>query len=160
MTSPSDIQKSFVMDTDQTTIVCPSCGQAKTVSVEKFRHHKHTLKVKCKCSHTFNVLLEFRRHPRKQTELDGLYDGKQRSSTAGGKVKIRNLSLSGAFLEIKGIHNLQVGQKGDLIFTLDDRKKTSLKKEVIIRSVNSNRIGVEFVENRAFQKELGFYLLP
>jgi hypothetical protein len=47
-----------------------------------------------------------------------------------------------------------------LIFTLDNRKQTVLTKNIIIRTVTGNRIGVEFVEDRAFEKELGFYLLP
>ncbi|MGW8193866.1 MAG: PilZ domain-containing protein [Desulforhopalus sp.] len=160
MTDSPDTQRSFVTDNNETRIVCPACGMAKTLSVEKFKNQKHNLKIKCRCSYIFHVQLEFRRHRRKQTELDGVYVGKQQSSTAGGKVKVLNLSLSGAYFEVKGIHDLRVGQRGELIFTLDDRKKTSLTKEVIIRSVNKNRIGVAFVEDRAFQKELGFYLLP
>lgn len=159
MTSPPDHHKSYVEQDNQTRIVCPFCATAKTLSVEKFRHRQHKLKVKCKCGHVFNIQLEFRRHHRKSTELEGAY-GVTESTLGGGKIKILNLSLSGASFEMIGGHTMQVGQKGILVFTLDDRKKTALKKQVIIRSVQGNAIGCEFVEDRAFQKELGFYLLP
>ncbi len=81
-------------------------------------------------------------------------------AVSGGKAKVINLSLSGACFELRGIHDLKIGQKGVLIFTLDNRKETVLTKSIFIRSVSGNRIGGEFVEDRAFEKELGFYLLP
>lgn len=71
-----------------------------------------------------------------------------------------NLSLSGARFEVKGLHDLKVGQKGSLVFTLDNRKETILYKQVVIKTVKDNLIGCEFVEDQAYRKELGFYLLP
>jgi hypothetical protein len=58
------------------------------------------------------------------------------------------------------MHDLKIGHKGVLIFTLDNRKETVLTKNVSIRTVNGSRIGVEFDEDRAYDKELGFYLRP
>ena len=107
----------------------------------------------------YKVHLEFRRHFRKPTELEGTYDLIP-PAIGGGKIKIVNLSLNGACFEVRGIHDMQVGQKGSLVFTLDNRKETVLFKKVIIITVNGNRIGCEFVEDRAYEKELGFYLLP
>lgn len=159
MTSPPDHHKSIVQQDNQTQIVCPFCATSKTLSVEKFKHRQHNLKVKCKCGHGFNVQLEFRRHHRKSTELEGAY-GVTEASLGGGKIKVLDLSLSGARFEMAGSHTMQVGQKGVLVFTLDDRKKTALKKQVVVRTVNGNIIGCEFIEDRAFQKALGFYLLP
>jgi hypothetical protein len=158
MTIPPDYHKSFV-ENNQTRIVCPFCATSKLLSVEKFRHKQHKLRVKCKCGHVFNIQLEFRRHHRKSTELEGAY-GVTETSMGSGKIKVINLSLSGASFEMPGRHALQVGQKGILVFTLDDRKKTALKKKVVVRSIKGNIIGCEFIEDRAFQKELGFYLLP
>lgn len=159
MNNPKDLLKSIVEQNSQTRIVCPFCATAKTLSVEKFRHRQHKLKVKCKCGHTFNIQLEFRRHHRKSTELKGAY-GVTESSVRGRNITILNLSRSGASFQMPAGHVMEVGQKGILVFTLDDRKKTALKKQVIIRSVKGNIIGCEFIEDRAFQKELGFYLLP
>jgi predicted Zn finger-like uncharacterized protein len=155
----STTQKSFVKPDDEAMIVCPSCDTARTISAAQFRHRQHLLKVKCKCGHRFKVHLEFRRHFRKPTDLEGIYD-LDPPAVGGGKIKVINLSLSGACFEVRGIHDLQIGQMGSLHFTLDNRKETVLFKKVIIKIVNGNRIGCEFLEERAYEKELGFYLLP
>jgi len=151
--------KTFVRSDDQAMIVCPICDTAKTLSVTRFRHRQHFIKVRCKCGNLFRVQLEFRRHLRKPTDLEGTLDLRS-PARGGGKVKIINLSLSGACFEIQGIHDLKIGQRGSLIFTLDNRKKTVLVKEAVIRTVNGKYIGCEFREDKAYEKELGFYLLP
>ena len=157
-TQPSSL-KSFVKSGDEATIVCPQCNGAKIIAVRQFRRHLHMLKVKCRCGHSFKVQLEFRRHYRKPTELAGTFNPLA-AGAGGGKATVVNLSLSGACFEVRGIHDHKIGQKGVLIFTLDNRKQTVLTKNIVIRTVTGNRIGVEFVEDRAFEKELGFYLLP
>ena len=159
MTNHIPNNKTFVKDDSQATIVCPECSSAKTISVEEFRHRQHILKVKCKCGHSFSLQLEFRQFFRKETELQGVYDIKP-PARGGGIANIVNLSLVGACFEVRGVHDLKIGHKGSLVFTLDNRKETVLYRQVIIRTVDGNRIGVEFVEERAFEKELGFYLLP
>ena len=140
-------------------IVCPECDTAREISAAQFRHRQHLIKVKCKCGHLFKVNLEFRRHFRKPTELEGMYDLTP-PGIGGGKIKITDLSLSGACFEVRGIHDIKEGQQGSLVITLDNRKESVLLKRVIIRTVKGNSIGCEFLENRAFEKELGFYLLP
>jgi hypothetical protein len=152
-------QKSFVKSGDQATIVCPECNSAKIIAVRQFRQRLHMLKVKCRCGYSFKVQLEFRRHYRKTTDLQGTYDLIP-PAIGGGKAKVINLSLSGACFEIRGVHDLKIGQKGVLIFTLDNRKETVLTKNIFIKTVTGNRIGIEFVDDRAFEKDLGFYLRP
>lgn len=151
-------QKAFVKDGDEATIICPSCNVVKELSVRQFRHRLHMLKVKCKCGNTFRVQLEFRRHFRKPTDLSGTYD-LLHPAVGGGIARIVNLSLSGVCFEVKGMHDLKIGQKGVLVFKLDNRKETVLSKRVIVRSVIGNRIGSEFMEDQAYEKELGFYLM-
>lgn len=159
MTNLTSINKTFVKEDSQATIVCPECSSAKTISVEEFRHRRHVLKVKCKCGHTFSLRLEFRQFFRKDTDLQGVYDTTP-PARGGGIATIVNLSLTGACFEVRGVHGLEIGHKGSLVFTLNNRKETVLYRQVIIRSVDGNRIGCEFVDDRAFDKELGFYLLP
>jgi len=159
MTIQENTHKSFVKSDDETMIVCPACDTAKAISATQFRHRQHIVKVKCKCGHVFKVHLEFRRHFRKPTDLEGMYDLNP-PAVGGGKIKVINLSLSGACFEVRGIHDMKTGQQGSLVFTLDNRKETVLFKKVIIKTVTANRIGCEFVEDRAYEKELGFYLLP
>jgi len=159
MTNQIPTNKTFVKDDSQATIVCPACRCAKTISVEAFRNKQHVIKVKCTCGYSFGLQLEFRQFFRKNTDLQGVYDVKP-PARGGGIATIVNLSLSGACFEVRGVHALEVGHKGSLVFTLDNRKETVLYRQVIIRTVDGNRIGCEFVAERAFEKELGFYLLP
>lgn len=159
MTTEKNMTKSFVKSGNEATIICPKCNLAKTISVTQFRNRQHLLKVKCKCGNRFKIQLEFRRHYRKDTDLTGTYELKT-PATGGGLVKISNLSLSGVCFLVRGIHNIKTGQRGTLNFTLDNRKQTVLFKNVIIRSVDKGRIGCEFVDDQAFEKELGFYLRP
>jgi len=157
MKNDTPIARSFVKDNDITTIVCPSCYSAKTTSVKQFRDQRLTLRVKCKCGHVFRIELEFRRQRRKNTELHGI--SKLHASTFGdGDVKIVNLSLGGVGLEVEGIHNIRIGHKGTISFTLDDRKQSVIMKDIIVRSIQGNNIGCEFVSDKAYEKDLGFYL--
>jgi len=159
MTDPAGTIKSFVNDDDSATIVCPVCSAAKIISVDRFRHQQHVLKVKCKCGHSFSLQLEFRRNYRKKTDLDGTFAADP-PAHGGGPASIRNLSINGVCFELRGMHDLKIGQTGLLVFTLDNRKKTVLEKMVKIIDVNKNLVRAIFKETRAFEKELGFYLRP
>jgi len=159
MANQSLITKSFVKSDNGAVIVCPACSAAKSISVKQFRNRTHLIKVKCKCGHTFKVQLEFRRHYRKPTDLTATYDLLS-PAIGGGIAHLINLSLSGACFEVRGIHELHIGQQGTIAFTLDNRNQTAFFKNVTIRAVKGNRIGCEFVDDTAFEKELGFYLRP
>jgi hypothetical protein len=156
MTTTHSKNKFFVNLDNRVTIVCPDCGKPTTVNVAQFRGKKYSLKVKCKCGHQFKIQLEFRRYQRKSTDLEGTYG--YASDRLSNRVKVTDLSIDGARFETIVPHDLQVGQKGKLVFTLDDKKKTTLAKEVVIRSIKGNIVGCEFKDNQAYEKGLGFYL--
>lgn len=151
--------KAFVNDNGVTALACPVCGLVRPTSVSKFRNKRHVLSVKCKCNESFKVHLEFRKHFRKKTDLVGLYSLLP-PAAGGGRVKIQNISRSGIGFSISGRHSIKVGNLAKLIFTLDNRNSTELDKQITIKSISENYIGCEFIENQAFEKELGFYLRP
>jgi len=149
--------RSFVAAGKKTTVICPACSYAARIRVKKTSGHKHIFKVKCKCKKIFDLQLEFRHQHRKETDLRGTYDLK--SATTGNKnIHIINLSMRGVGFLVVGLHDLKAGQQGTINFTLDNRKKTILKKKVIIRSVNGKRVGGEFIDDTAFDTDLGFYV--
>ncbi len=161
MKNEKPINTAFVKDDNQTTIVCPECSSAKVISVKQFRGHRHKLKIKCGCGHIFKIQLEFRLHRRKDTSLPGTFKANTESTTRdSGIITVVNLSLSGACFEIRGKNDVEIGQKGRIQFTLDDNKNSVFFKNVTIRSIHNNRIGCEFVEDRAYEPALGFYLRP
>jgi hypothetical protein len=75
---------------------------------------------------------------------------------------VTTLSFTGAGLEAG--HNTPSIAMGDTIrlsFLLNDVNNTWIKTKAIVRRVNGNRIGVEFVGlDDHQQKCLGFYLMP
>jgi hypothetical protein len=148
----------LVKSGEQAMIICPDCDYSKRLSVAQFRKRKHALKIKCKCGYTFRVELEFRKHYRKDTDLFGIcsFDNVR---VGGWKVSINNLSLGGISFDLRGGRNLRVGDHGSLTFSLNDRKETVVLKKVIVRSISGNRVGCEFVEDKAYNKALGFFLM-
>lgn len=157
MTDSGHQERTFVKDDDIAIIVCPTCSVAKSISVAQFRNAQHTVTVKCKCGNAFRILLDFRQSYRKQTNLTGTFIMVP-PATGGGMVRIRDVSLSGLCFEVKGMHDIKIGQKAIVEFTLDSRKETRIKKLVTVRSVRTTAIGCEFHQDQAFEKDLGFYL--
>lgn len=151
--------KTFVNADDRVLIVCPKCDFSKNFSTKQFRNRQFLLKIKCKCGHSFTVQLEARLHIRKKTEIEGICKFSS-TGTSTWKVTLINLSLGGVCIELKGNHSLTIGDKGILEFTLDDRKATTITKQIIVKGISTNLIRCEFIEDRAYQKALGFYLRP
>ena len=147
--------RAFVAEDGTAAFVCPQCQMARNVPVFSFRGNKHSLKVRCRCQHTFTVDLDFRSSHRKSTKLSGFYEI---SSGGGGRAVISDISREGLGFNVSGVHNVRVGQKILVNFALDDKNNTPLNKAAVVRSVDRNRIGCEFKKDQAFEKDLGFYL--
>ena len=154
------VQKTFVKTNETASIRCPNCDLVKNISVSRFRNSRHTFKVKCICGHTFLVSLDFRRHYRKPTELTGTYDVIVPACHGGGKMQVNNISRSGVDFSVSGLHNIEIGHEIVIIFKLDNNKETEINKTVIVRRVQNNSIGCEFIEQTQIGRDLGFYLRP
>ncbi len=158
-----EVHKSFVTLDNIATITCPQCHRAKKIDVAKYKTKTHTIKAKCSCGHAFSALLDFRRHYRKDTNLDGTYS---MISPAFGKgaINILNISRSGVGFAI-GLsaganHAMEMHQKARISFELDNRKQTIINKVITIINVNNQYVGGEFDDNQTLDKDLGFYLQP
>ncbi len=154
------VQKSFVKTNDTASIQCPKCALVKNISVAKFKNSRHTLKTRCSCSNTFLVALDFRRHYRKPTKIVGVYTIIGTPGSGGGQMQVDNISRSGVGFSVSGQHRMIIGQKALLNFRITDKKQTELTKKVIIKRVNINKIGCEFVNQSQIGKDLGFFLQP
>lgn len=75
-------------------------------------------------------------------------------------MKINNISRSGMAFSVPQLHLLNVGQKALLTFRLDNKKQTELNKRVLVRNVQNNTIGCEFINQNNLGKDLGFFLQP
>lgn len=155
-----DVQKAFVKTDDIASIRCPKCDLVKDIAVGKFRDSRHTLKTRCSCGNIFVITLDFRKHYRKSTKIEGIYTLIGPPTSGGGRMLVFNISRSGLGFSVSGQHNINVGQKASISFTLDNKKQTKICKQVIIRSIKENEIGCEFLDSNDIGKDLGFYLQP
>lgn len=152
--------KTFVRNDDTATVICPACQMAKNVDVGTFRHSKHTVTINCPCQQSFKVSFDFRRHYRKQVNLPGTYDIISAGGIGGGIIQINNISKSGLMFTVSGLHRIEKGQQLRVEFQLTDKKKTLLRREVLVKEVQENTVCCQFKENAEMGKDLGFFLQP
>jgi hypothetical protein len=153
----SDI-KAHVRENNTATLICPACGAIKHIAAEKFRFGRHTINVRCRCQQLFTVLLDFRRHYRKQTSLPGTYEIISEGGIGGGIIHINNISRSGVGFTVSGLHRIEKDQELLVEFQLNDKRKTTLKKRVQVKSVQQNAIGCQFKHTAEMERALGFFL--
>lgn len=146
----------YVDDTNQATIICPSCGFTKKIDTTKFRNTQKRVKAKCKCGEVFQVTFEFRKHYRKNVKLPGEYivPGKAEK----GEVIIRDLSLGGIRFESLRPHQISTDDTLEVKFKLDNPLRSEIYKLVKVKWVRDRIIGAQYSETKLYEKDLGFYL--
>ena len=147
-----------IRDNNAATLVCPACGLVRQIAVAKFRNDRHTLAIRCRCGHVYSVLLDFRRHFRKPTSLAGTYVSRDPAGPGGGVIRIVNISRSGVGFTVSGRHRIEPGQELQIEFQLTDRNKSVLKRPAVVRTVQDNTVGCEFLCAGELDKALGFFL--
>jgi len=154
-----EVERFFVKPDSTADIKCPYCRVVKTVPVAKIKDPEKVIEVKCLCRKVFNVILEFRKMYRKETELKGRYVNQSRDNDEGGII-ISNISMNGLGFHIVGAHKIEQDNILKVEFRLDDDQKTFISREVVVREVQGNVAGVEFVNVDKYDKFLDFYLMP
>ncbi len=150
--------KIHVRENNTATFICPSCGTVKHFDAGRFHHQRHIVSVRCRCQQVFSILLDFRRTYRKQTSLDGTYEILSEGGVGGGIIHINNISRGGIGFSVSGLHRIEKDQVIQVEFQLNDKNRTVLKKQAVVRSVRQNSIGCEFKCNADLDKALGFFL--
>lgn len=149
----------FVNSSNQTFITCPKCSFSKLVEIEVTNIPQRILKLKCKCGHAFRVQFEFRKYARKNTKLNGIFTFTYKPEDCL-PVRIVNLSRGGVCFETYLPHEFKIGVKGTIRFALDDKTRTVIEKKIIVKYINSEQIGCEFIESIEYEKAFGFFLTP
>jgi hypothetical protein len=155
-----DIKKIYVTDQGTVTFSCPKCRAMRQEPAQKYEKHKGVLKLECSCSHIYEVQLEFRKYYRKETNLNGLY---LRSSHGGDREEmiVKNLSMVGCAFQTLKKSALVVGEELKIEFTLDDPRRSIVRKRAVVTSVEDRYVGCRFVEQTGvYDPGLGFYLKP
>jgi hypothetical protein len=154
--------KVFVNAENMATFSCPKCMKTSIKDVTKYALMEKAVRIKykCSCGHTHSVLLERRRHYRKETDLSGQFSS---SKTGKGMMIVKDLSRFGLKFEALGDYNFELGKKVQVMFHLDDSHSTEIRKDVIIRNRIGRAIGAEFLrqdDSELSDRRLGFYLMP
>lgn len=150
--------KVHVRDNNTATLVCPACGAVKHFAADRYRHGRHTISVRCRCQNVFSLLLDFRRHYRKQTSLPGTYEILSEGGVGGGIIHINDISRGGLGFTVSGLHRIEKDQELQVEFQLNDKKKTVLKRRMLVKSVLQNNIGCQFKDAAEMERALGFFL--
>jgi hypothetical protein len=100
--------------------------------------------------------LEFREHYRKKVRLPGEYfvQGKDEE----GEIIIEDISASGIRFASLKPHYISRNDTVELKFTLDNPMRTEIHKLVKIIWTIDRNVGVQFIDPKSLEKDLGFYL--
>lgn len=140
------------------------CVHCRTKTSLTMAHHKaqlgsKALQVHCPaCRKFFCVIFEYRRHHRTQSALPGklfLYNVPDELDT----ITVTSLSASGIGFTTTQ-HIPTPGERYDVVFFLDDKHRTVLMEEIIIRWVAGTAVGAEFYAHATAQQTLAVVKLP
>ena len=156
--SESEFSIIYVVD-NKAVLICPYCGHWKTIFADPFRGAKHKLKIKCLCQETFKVFLEFRKKVRKKIFLKGTcINHSQKGSRCD--ISVLDISVIGLAFSSSAAPILRINDELGVEFTLNFKKGTDVKRDVIVRNINHTRVGCEFeLYGGAFDDQLGQYVM-
>lgn len=155
-------EKVYVSADSTATFVCPKCSRSRTEDVSLYLEADREIKAKirCKCGHRFETLVDRRKNYRKITNLVGVYLIDEKGVT--GQMTVKDISRGGLKFQINTQPAFKIGARILVEFRLDDRYKTAISKSVIIKSLKDGLVGTQFISidpTSAINKALGFYLL-
>lgn len=156
-------QTVFISSNNTATFRCPQCGKARIADVSQYAgiDKKITVNCTCPCGHHFRCRLEKRRQYRKGADLPGRFTLTGESGPEDtGLVKIVDLSSTGLKMKLTVPRTFPIGAQLMVEFHLDDRKRTPMKKRVVVRNVSGPFVGASFHPHDMDDPALGFYLMP
>jgi len=76
-----------------------------------------------------------------------------------GHIRVERISLESIGCKISRSHHIQINDFLDIRFSLDDIKKSLIKRRGVVREIKGNYIKADFYNPPPFAKNLGFYVL-
>jgi hypothetical protein len=141
------------------SVVCEKCGKVQRLSVPASVTHQ-TIWIKCKCAHTFPILIDQRQHYRKDVHLHGVFAKLDPKDTEKGKIVVQDISQRGVGFATYVRKNIRIDDVVSVKFELDDPHKSPIYVQGIVKIVKDKYVGVELDRpNEHIQKTLGFYLM-
>lgn len=94
---------------------------------------------------------------RKKVSLSGEF--KHFNKRMFGRISVHDISMQGIGFTTLKPQGFEVAELLDISVTLDDRKRTRIKRRVSIRIIEGQDITADFYNPPPFDKHLGFYLM-
>jgi PilZ domain-containing protein len=157
-------EKVFVTESNMAVFECPQCNKAKNVDVSRYKDIRQVvrIKVKCPCGHSYRVVLERRKHYRKDVNFPGTYTyvlPDYREDKGG--ITVKDLSRSGVKIKLNVKKDFKIGDSLSLEFNINDKQRSLIKKEAVIKKISDLYLGVEFISidsSDPSDKAIGFYM--
>ena len=159
------MQRVFISSDNSVTFTCPRCKKMRTVNITDYAGLDKAVKVKvrCGCGHRYPATIEKRRQFRREVAFPGTYTRLVNGRVMGsGTMVVKDVSRTGLKIRVPDAHRLNSGDTLEVIFHLDDPKKSQIQKEVVIRKIEGVDLGVQFLSletGNPSDKAIGFYLM-
>ena len=157
-------EKVFVTGNNMAVFECPQCNKAKSVNVSRYKDLRQVvrIKVKCPCGHSYKVVLERRKHFRKDINFPGTYTHflPDYNEDKGG-MTVKDLSRSGVKIKLSVEKDFKIGDILSVEFRLNDKQRSLIKKDAVIRKISNPYFGLEFNSldsSDPSDKAIGFYM--
>lgn len=138
-------------------ITCDRCGVRLPVVLSAEADLEKPEVVRCTCGKQLQVAMEPRKHPRKSTQLEGVYLYESNRELTG-EMTVSDLSHGGLCMRLEGPHSLVRHDRLLVVFTLDDLGHTSISEPARVRHVRGQALGIQFVNTQNRNKALTVYL--
>ena len=142
------MDKLFITQDNKATLACPACERSRIIDASPYMTMSRVvrIRVKCPCGHAYTAQLERRRYFRKTVNLEGQYSPAPGGRLLGrGSVAILDLSRSGVKMRLADHNALRIGDRIVVEFRLDDRKRSKVRQEGVVRRIHGADLDSSFV---------------
>ncbi|SPF42608.1 hypothetical protein SBDP1_40007 [Syntrophobacter sp. SbD1] len=148
-----------ITDKNSIDLLCSKCGSAKRINISQMPNGiGRAYKITCKCTHSFTILFNRRKHRRKRCSLIATYSVK--NVFGDNIITITNLSRGGLAFNRSDNNQLKINDRITIRFNLDNAQGDLIESTAIIRNILQDTVYVQFEEMRGrMQTTLGFYFL-
>ncbi len=151
-------QKILIDSLDTARFACPKCDRKKIMQLSEYKINRIMTKVRCKCrcGHTYMIVLQKQTESIQDTQLLGTFISKGHIRCSG-KMIIKKLNSKGILVKTNIEQTILPGLKLFLEFVLDDAKQSIVKKEVVVKAKKGKYLSAEFTSDEHYDN-LGPYL--
>ena len=136
------MQKVYIDETYQASIVCPKCGlNKKNIDVTNFKDTHKILKAKCRCGEVFRFTLEYRKHFHKDVRLAVKYLVQRKGDRE--EILVEDISPNGIRFSSLLPRNISRDDIVELKFRLDNPMRKEIKVLVKILCAKDHNVGAK-----------------